>query len=36
MASQIEPSAISLSPHNTQTRYGRWSRYFPASAIPTP
>ena len=34
-ASQIEPSAISLSPHRTQTRYGSSSRYLPASATPT-
>src|SRR5258708_26427011 len=32
----MDPSAISLSPHSTQTRYGRRSRYLPASATPTP
>ena len=32
----MEPSAISLSPHSTQTRYGSRSRYLPASATPTP
>ena len=35
MASQIEPSASSLSPHNAQTWYGSLSRYLPASATPT-
>ena len=32
----IEPSAITLSPHSTQVRYGSRSRLRPASAIPTP
>src|SRR5256886_16521189 len=36
MASQIEPSASSESPHSTQTWYGSLSRYWPASATPTP
>ena len=35
-ASQIDPSASSLSPHRTQTRYGSWSRNRPAMASPTP
>ncbi|TWH70484.1 hypothetical protein JD77_05509 [Micromonospora olivasterospora] len=32
----MEPSAVSLSPHSTHTWNGRRSRYWPASAIPTP
>src|SRR5215510_12608039 len=35
-ASHIEPSAISLSPQSTHTRYGSLSSRFPASAMPTP
>ena len=35
-ASHIDPSAISLSPHSTHTRYGNSSRYRPARATPTP
>ena len=35
-ASQTEPSAISLSPQSTQTRYGSRSSFLPASAMPTP
>jgi hypothetical protein len=35
-ASHIEPSAISLSPHSTQTCVGSFSRYLAANAIPTP
>ena len=35
-ASHMEPSAISLSPHSTQTRYGSLSRRLPANATPTP
>ena len=34
-ASHIDPSAISLSPQRTQTRYGNRSRCFPARATPT-
>ena len=34
IASHIEPSAISLSPHRHQTRYGRRSSRSPASATP--
>ena len=36
IASQIDPSAISESPHRTQTRYGSLSSRLPASATPTP
>ena len=32
----MEPSAISLSPQSTQTRYGSRSRRLPAIAMPTP
>ena len=35
-ASHIEPSAISESPHSTQTRYGSLSSDRPAIATPTP
>ena len=35
-ASHIDPSAVSLSPHSTHTRYGSSSRYRPARATPTP
>src|SRR3954464_5276653 len=35
-ASHIEPSAISESPHRTQTRYGSLSRSRPAIPMPTP
>ena len=34
-ASQMLPSAISESPHSTQTRYGSRSRRLAASATPT-
>src|SRR2546425_12730531 len=36
MASQIDPSASSESPHSTQTWKGSLSRYWPARATPTP
>ena len=32
----MEPSAISLSPQSTHTRYGSRSKRLPASATPTP